>query len=263
MTEDEKRMLEEDFKKAGSVPALLEAMARSETKEFRDLRRQVEEGPDHPTGDELYDYVLGWLDKEESLLVMDHLLLCGTCLREVFKIRSIEEALTEDALARADRLPWWERVKSFISKLSFPVYVHAPALEPVRRTTTEPLERRYKPGTELVIYVEAPADGYVAIFHACEESQEVELVFPLDPTDNFRLDAGVNTYLIEGVVTEPIGMHSFVAFWTRVLLLDTSETDLQDKAVREEMVERFFDAIEDMDENDWRSTTTEYEVVVE
>ena len=111
MTEDEKKILEEEFRKAGSLPALLEAMARSETKEFQQLRDQVEHGPHHPAGDELYNYVLGWLDRKESLLVMDHLVLCGRCLREVIRIRRLEEDLTEDALARADRVPLLESLK--------------------------------------------------------------------------------------------------------------------------------------------------------
>jgi hypothetical protein len=261
MTEDEKRILKEEFKKAGSVPALLEAMAREETKEFRDLRDQVEQGPHHPTGDDLYNYALGWLDKKESLLIMDHLVLCGTCLREVIRIRKIEEALTEDALKRADRLPLLDRVKSFISQLSFPVSVYAPALEPVRGVETEPQERCYAPGTKLSISVYAPADGYVVIFHCCEETGEVKPVFPLLPEDNPKVSAVQHWVPVEGCVEGPQGRHFFKIFWTRMPLLDLTDLDLQDLEQSETAKSRFFEGLEGLDAADWQETTYEYSVV--
>lgn len=263
MTEDEKKILEEEFRKAGSVPALLETMARSETKEFQEMRQRVEQGPLHPTGEELYKYVLGWLDKEESLLVMDHLLLCSTCLREVLKIRSIEEDLTEDDLAEADKVPLLDRLKGLVSKLAFPVSIHTPALEAVRGAVPEPQEHRYRPGTELEISAEAPADGYITVFHGCEETGEVELVFPVEPDDNPRVSAGQEIPSITGKVEGPPGKHWFKAFWTKDLLLNPEQSDLRMESVREEAVEEFLDVLQDVPPGDWQMTTKTYEVVTE
>ena len=141
MTEDEKRWLEQEIKRFDSLPALLEAMARSESNDFRTLRQEVEDGLHHPSGEDLYNYVLGWLDQEHSLRVLDHVVLCGRCLEEVMKIQQIEEALTKDALERADKLPWIERVKGFIPSLSFPVSIWNKVSEKLRqrrRSTTGP-----------------------------------------------------------------------------------------------------------------------------
>ena len=133
MTEDERRWLEQEIKRFNSLPALLEAMARSESNDFRTLRQEVEDGLHHPSGEDLYNYVLGWLDQEHSLRVLDHVVLCGRCLEEVMKIQQIEESLTKDALERADKLPWIERVKDFISSLSFPVSIWNKVSEKLRQ----------------------------------------------------------------------------------------------------------------------------------
>jgi len=141
MTEDERRWLEQEIKRFNSLPALLEAMARSESNDFRTLRQEVEDGLHHPSGEDLYNYVLGWLDQENSLRVLDHVVLCGRCLEEVMKIQQIEEALTKDALERADKLPWIERVRDFVSSLSFPVSIWNKVSEKLRqrrRSTTGP-----------------------------------------------------------------------------------------------------------------------------
>src|SRR5208283_5340855 len=137
MTEDERRWLEQEIKRFNSLPALLEAMARSESNDFRTLRQEVEVGLHHPSGEDLYNYVLGWLDQEHSLRVLDHVVLCGRCLEDVMKIQQMEEALTKDTLERADKLPWVERVKDFVSSLSFPISIWK-KLRQRRRSTTGP-----------------------------------------------------------------------------------------------------------------------------
>ncbi len=139
MTEDERRWLEQEIKRFNSLPALLEAMSRSESNDFRTLRQGVEDGLHHPSGEDLYNYVLGWLDQEHSLRVLDHVVLCGRCLEEVMKIQQIEEALTKDALERADKRPWIERARDFIPSLSFPVSIWNKIREKLRqRSSTGP-----------------------------------------------------------------------------------------------------------------------------
>src|SRR5271157_4232584 len=140
MTEDEKRWLEQEIKRFDSLPTLLEAMARSESNDFRTLRQEVEDGLHHPSGEDLYNYVLGWLDQEHSLRVLDHVVLCGRCLEEVMKIQQMEGALTKDALERADKLPWIERVKDFISSLSFPVSIWNKVSEKLRQRRRSTVE---------------------------------------------------------------------------------------------------------------------------
>ncbi len=260
MTEDEKRILEEEFKKAGSVPALLEAMARSQTEEFRQLRNQVEQGSEHPTGDELYNYVLGWLSREESLSVMDHLVLCGKCLREVVHIRQLEEVLTEDALVRADKISWIDKVKSLVSKLSFPSNIHMPEPEFVRGGEPELLDSGYTPGTKLVISVEAPADGYIFIFHCCEETGEVKLVFPLFPEDDPKITAGQHRVTVEGRVEGPPGKHFFKIFWTAVSVIDFANIDFQNEEQLDAAKLEFFESINELNEAEWQATIHEYTV---
>jgi hypothetical protein len=261
MTEDEKKILEEEFTKAGSVPALLETMARSEKKEFQQLRDQVEQGTVHPTGDELYNYVLGWLDRKESLLVMDHLVLCGRCLREVIRIRRLEEALTEDALERADKVPLLPRIKGFISNLFPPVPVHALAPEPVRGVETESRTSGYAPGAKLDFLVDIPADGYVVILHCCEETGEAKLVFPELSEDDPKISAGQRLGPVEGYAEGPQGKHFLKIFCTRSKVLDLTDVDPDNEEELKSVIDRFLDALGMLSEQDWREGTFEYQVL--
>lgn len=261
MTEYEKKILEKEFKKAGSVPALLEAMARSETKEFRQLKEQIEQGPDHPTGDELYNYVLGWLDRKESLLVMDHLVLCGRCLREVIKIRRLEEALTNDALARADRVPWFERIRNLVSRFSSPVLLHALAPEPVRGVEIESQKDGYTVGARLDISVDVPGDGYMVVFHCCEETGEAKLVFPELSEEEQKVSAGKHLDLGEGHVDGPRGKHFLKAFWTRSKVLDLTDVDPDNEDELKTAIEKFLDALDALPEEDWSQGIFEYQVL--
>ncbi len=262
MTEDERKILQEEFRKAGSVPALLEKIAQSESKEFRQLRHQVEQGPNHPTGDELYDYVLGWLDKKDMLLVMEHLLLCGKCLQEVMEIEQLEEDLTEDALARADILPWSERLKSFVSKLSFPVMIQTPALEAVRGFQREDTVEAVKQGDPLSLFVQGPADGHVAVFHYPHEGYEARLVFPCCASDQTRVIGGQKASIVEGEVEGPAGLQLFKIIWTKEQLIDPLQINWADSAVVDKAIQEFFDKLESLIPNEeWQEAVYPYQVV--
>ena len=149
-----------------------------------------------------------------------------------------------------------------VSDFSLQVFVR-PALDTRGGEATSPDNPSYRPGTDLFLSLEAPEDGYVAIFHVCEVTGEVKLVFPLEPTDNPKVTTGEQLAPIPGTVEGPAGKHFLKVFWTRVSLLDPRNVNLQDEQVRDAVVEDFFDALEDLSEGDWRSTTTEYEVVAE
>ena len=59
---------------------------------YQTLRRQVAQGS-HPSEEELYDYVLDWLDEHAAGLMRDHLVYCGACAEEALRIRFIEAEL--------------------------------------------------------------------------------------------------------------------------------------------------------------------------
>ncbi len=92
--------------------AFLEQEARSD--EHQRLKKNVEKGP-HPTGEMLYDYVLGLMDHKKSRVIRDHISLCGPCAREVLRIRLIEDELEEELLDWVNKLPFMERLKIFVS----------------------------------------------------------------------------------------------------------------------------------------------------
>lgn len=104
----------------------------------------------------------------------------------------------------------------------------------------------YAPGTEIVLTLEAPADGYVAIFHGCEETGEVKPVFPLYATDNPRVLAGQEIPPIAGTVEGPQGMHWFKVFWTKDMFLPSQEFSLENDKGLENAARRFVDALENI-----------------
>ncbi len=261
MKEEHRIYLEEEFRKHGSLPAFLEAMARSESNGFRQLRREVQEGPWHPSGEDLYNYVLGWLESDQLMKILDHIVLCEPCLEDVMRIRGIEEDLTREALERANRTPLVERIKRFVTDLSFPVFVQLPALDPVRREAGEPPQRSFSVDTALTLGVQAPGDGFITVIYACEATGVVKLVFPVLETDNPRVVEGREAPPIDGVVEGPSGKHFFKIFWTREPLLQRVEADLADEQGTAETLDRFLDAVQDLPHETWRETVYEYEVV--
>ncbi len=204
----------------------------------------------------------GWTGKN-PFLSWTIWFLCGRCLREVIRIRRLEEALTEDALARADRVPWLDRVKRLISELSFPVSIYAPAMETVRGLEPEPQESRYTPGTDLEISAEAPADGYVTVFHGCEETGKVELVFPRYSDDDPWVLAGQEMPPISGQVEGPPGKHWFKVFWTLERLFDPEGLDLANQMDSDRAAQTFVEALAELREEDWRVVSVTYTVMAE
>ena len=59
----------------------------------------------HLSGEELYDYALGWVDDDENSETSKHLRSCPICSREVLKIIEVEEKLTEKRLEWANPTP--------------------------------------------------------------------------------------------------------------------------------------------------------------
>lgn len=234
-------------------PSFLEQIARSRSKEHVERKKQLQESPYHPSEELLRQYVLAELDKSDTEIVMEHVSLCGICARKALKI-TWELKETESLM---------DKIKGFVSSLSFPVFVQFPALEPVRGTVTEAEARSYSPGEEIILTFEAPGDGHVTIFYGCEETGEIRLVFPLEPEDDSQVRANQQLTPIRGAVEGPAGKHFFTVFWTRMNLLNHEKLNLQDEHVCNAAIEHFFEALEELDEDEWASTTTEYEVLAE
>lgn len=71
----------------------VEKLVRSKT--YR-TERQSERSQAHPVGEQLYDYVLGWLDSDTEKAVRRHLSGCAVCMDEVLRIQAFERASDED-----------------------------------------------------------------------------------------------------------------------------------------------------------------------
>jgi hypothetical protein len=259
MVADEKKSIREALKRSGSLPALLEDLARSETADYAQLQRHVEEGPVHPSFDSLYDHVLGILDADEDLKVLNHLVMCGACLEEVLRIRSIEEGLNEAALERADRIPLLQRIKELISTQSLPLFL-SQELMAVREAPNGPPKNTYTVGEQLVINAEAPEDGYLVVLDFCQETGNLALIFPRCVDETAMVPTG-RKIRVSGHIEGPAGRHGFLAVWTRNQVLDFTGFDLTDEVGNQQAVEELLDSLEDLQEGEWLTSVHEYEVL--
>jgi hypothetical protein len=235
--------------------SLLDLIARSRSKEFLERKKEVEEGPYHPTEELLREYVLDELDESDAEIIMDHLSLCGPCAREALRLTWALQDQTES---------WWARPLELVTRsLSFSMSIHALCPEFVRGVEPEPQQDRYTLGSDLFISMEAPADGYVTVFHGCEETLRRELVFPLYFNDDPKVGEGWGLLPFSRKVEGPRGKHWLNVFWTRVRAFDPEGLDPNDEIALDEAVEGFFDLVESLPSEDWRSTIKEYEVEAE
>jgi hypothetical protein len=99
----------EALERAGSIEALMEEMARSESDAFIDRKGVAESGP-HPPEDQLYDYVLGSLSQPIATAIQGHISLCRECLIQVIHLRRLEEELVNDDLEWAETSTVLERL---------------------------------------------------------------------------------------------------------------------------------------------------------
>jgi len=56
----------------------------------------------HPTGKMLYNYVLGWTNREQTSSIVRYIAYCDLCLDEVMHISGIENEHNEELMERAD-----------------------------------------------------------------------------------------------------------------------------------------------------------------
>lgn len=262
MAEDEREAIRQALLECGSFESLLQRLAQTESEESRKLREKIENGPYHPSDDTMYDYVLGRLSEKNENQVLDHILACRSCLEEVFRIRRIEDDLKEHVVEWADETSWLDRLKGFVSNLSFPVTIQTPALEAIRGPQEEGIPRTVKVGDPIRIFAQVPADGHVAVFHYSGKGGESRLVFPCCASDRTRVIGGQKACVVEGEVEGPAGVQAFKVIWTKKQLIDPLQINWSDAGTVTEAVKEFFNKLERLNiDKDWQGAVHEYQVM--
>jgi hypothetical protein len=249
MTEKQKEIDRHD-----ALETLLERAAESERKEGLQLSQSVEEGSIHPSIELLREYAAGLMDEEDTVIMANHMALCGSCSERLLRIQYIENA------PKSIVQSWIEKAKSL-----FPVFVRpVSALGFAERGDVQDAEpSSYVSGTEVILMLEAHADGYLTIFHECEETGRVELLFPLETKYVSPVSGGQEIWPITRTVQGPPGKHWFTVFWTRVPVIDPAAYQLEDAEERERASADFFEALEGLREEDVAAGTQEYMVIME
>jgi|GEM_PF-2461343 len=243
-------------------PTLIEMVVRGESPELRQLRKKVEEGPDHPSDELLRAYTSHRAATEDTRSIMEHIALCGTCARKALRLTLQQEELLDDLEDASSQPSWLDRLKGFVSNLSFPVMIRPLALEGVRGPKDEDTTTTLKVGDPLTLFVESPADGHVTVFHFSGEGSEPSLVFPGDASDETRVSGGEKKYLLEGEVEGPVGSQFFKIVWTREQLINPREINWADVDAVKEAVSKFFGKLEGLHVDEvWRAAVCEYQVV--
>ena len=256
MAEEKKIDLKEAFKSNEDFLAFLKQEASSG--EYRKRKSEVEKGP-HPTGEMLYDYVLGWLNDEDKDTVMDHIAYCGICGEEILTIIRTEEESEEELLDWASKPPLIERLKRLVSHLSFPAFSFDLAGEVTRTDGQGKETRNYSIGKQIGFGVDIPADGHLVIFHY-DEAGKVQLISPHSSKKDTFVQAGIEEK-ITGTIEGPSGKQFFKAIWTSKKLIDPEKINFDDEFEVETAIENFFDALSELDEDDWREVVHEFEVL--
>jgi hypothetical protein len=260
MSEDEREAVRQALLKCGSFESLLQQLARGESEENNKRRQMIEEGPYHPSDDMMYDYVLRRLSEKDEDKVLDHILTCRVCLEEVFRMRRIEDDLKEHVLEWADRQPALERLKSLVSKTSFEMFLQLPALELARHGAKGDECLKCQAGDPVVISLEAPADGYITVFHWHEETGEVTLLFPQSEDDQSRVSKGQEVS-VSGEATIPVGKQGFKAIWTKGPLKVHEQHVLHAESGSIPFIEEWFDELIDLSEGEFAEAELRYEVI--
>lgn len=268
MNERPKILLKDALKSNDGFFAFIKQEAQST--EYQELNKAVEQGS-HPKKEELYDYVLGWLSKEENEKIRYHLAVCSKCDRDVLIIMSLEEDLEEDLLKSADKIPVIDRLKNLIANTRASMEAFILPTELVLSTrgnfpiTWSSLKKKndsisqYHIGEQVIFTVTAPEDGHIVVFHYTD-SGKVQLVFPYSSLDNTFASAGSDKQVF-GKITEPLGIQNFKAIWTRNELLDSKTINFEDASKIDQVVGKFLDDLEGLNEEDWGVVIYIYEVI--
>jgi len=255
MDEEKGKKMKEALKSNESFLEFLKQSAESD--DYQKLRDRIEKEP-HPTREMLYDYVLNWTENIDDEKIMDHIGFCSNCSKEVLNIMKIEQDLEEDMLDWVNKQPLIQRLKNLVSSISLPVYGF-PADSLVTRTKTSGEEKKlYAVGESMVLCVPLTSDGYLVILHY-DEDEKVTMVFPAGPQDDNFVSGG-SEKKISGRITGPTGKQFFKAIWTSQKLVDPKKINFQDDEGVEHAINKFLDALDEVNEGEWIEMAYDIEV---
>jgi len=238
----------------------------SKTKDYKELRKKVMRGP-HPTIEELGDYALGFLDKNNIKKLERHILLCPQCAKETFEIMHTEKELAKEALKAADKILLFQRLKALVSPLSLMIEArYVSAIEFATRGSipaerNKEVQNQFAEGDQILFCVDVPADGYLVVLHY-DEAGKIQLVFPHD-TEDKTFASGGSEKKISGRVTGPAGKQYLKAIWTSKEFMDPKQINFANEYEIEKSIAKFIEGVEKLAEADWREVVYEYQVTTE
>jgi hypothetical protein len=229
----------------------------AESDDYKKLKERVEKGP-HPTREMLYDFVLNWTDHTYDESIMDHMVFCPVCSKEVLSIMKIEHDLEEDMLGWVNQVPLIEKLKQLVSSLSIPVYSFAADGLATRGETAETEKNQYAIDDSIVFCVPITSDGHLVILHY-DENEKVSLVFPAGSGDSTFVRGG-SEKKISGTVTEPTGKQNFKVIWTFRQLMEPEKINFNSEEDIEHAINEFLDALAELEEEKWIETDYGFDV---
>jgi hypothetical protein len=255
MDEERMKMLKEALKSDKSFLKFIKQGAESD--DYKKLKERVEKGP-HPTREMLYDYVLNWTDEAEDEKIMYHIAFCPVCSKEVLSIMKIEHELEDDLQDWANQQTLIEKLKQLVSTLSIPVYSFAADGLATRGEAAGTDKIQYAIDESIVFCVPIASDGHLVILHY-DESEKVSLVFPAGSGDKTFVREGSENK-ISGTVTGPAGKQNFKVIWTSQQLMDPEEINFNSEEDIERAIDKFLDALSELEEGQWMETDYSFEV---
>jgi hypothetical protein len=243
---------------AEASPTLIDKIVRAESPEFRQLRRTVEEGSNHPSDELLLAYANHRATPDDARRIMEHIALCGTCARKALNLTLQQEDLLDYLEDDTSQPSWLDRLKGFVSNLSFPVMIQTPALETVRGPHDEDAAIAVKEGDPIRIFVQVPEDGHVAVFHYSDKGGEARLVFPDRPSDRTSVVGGQKVRILDGQVEGPAGIQRLKVIWTKDPLIDPDVISRLSDADGSSALEDYFNELESLETNEWLEASCSY-----
>jgi hypothetical protein len=148
-----------------------------------------------------------------------------------------------------------ERIESLKSGLTFPLTV-----APLGATRgAEQQKNAFSVGQSVLLSLEPPQDGYVAVFHY-DSQGNLRLIFPRKKGDVSLVKSGEEKR-ITMKVTEPIGKQWLKAVFFQHDLIKLEKLDPEDESSGLAMIEGFLDALPNLKTGEWMETEHEFEVV--
>jgi hypothetical protein len=148
-----------------------------------------------------------------------------------------------------------ERIKSLKSALSFPFEV-----VPLGATRGEVQRGKvYSIGEALIVSIEAPRDGHIAVFHYDSEGN-LRLVFPRKK-DDVTFAKSKEEKRIGMKVTEPAGKQWLKAVFFGRQVIEPEKICLEEDTTGLAAIEGFLDAIPNLEKDEWMEAEYEFEVL--